>query len=73
MSHVQIHKISLKLILTTFIGQYWTVNERRELLEDFARNKGFDPKLISNWYVVKREELLPFKVFVVIINIYNII
>lgn len=47
-------------------GHYWTVKERRELFEDFAKSKGFDPTIISNWYSVRREEILPFKVCVVL-------
>lgn len=38
---------------------YWdTVSNRRELFLKYAREKGFDPLVVDNWYSVQKEDFV---------------
>jgi hypothetical protein len=43
---------------------HWTKdgNNIRELLEEFAKSKKFDPLIAENWYSISNREFLEFKV-----------
>eukprot|EP00026_Physarum_polycephalum_P001339 Phypoly_transcript_01340.p1 GENE.Phypoly_transcript_01340~~Phypoly_transcript_01340.p1 ORF type:complete len:1070 (+),score=142.73 Phypoly_transcript_01340:227-3436(+) len=47
--------------LTYVPRTFWHVSDRKNIFLDFARYKGFDPTNFSNWYMVRKEEIFPYK------------
>lgn len=54
------------------LGNYWlSANNRRTFFDNIAKRKGFDPLVPSNWYSLKRGNVLNEKVCALKINCHS--
>lgn len=58
--------------LNFYLGSYWQSQEnKRNLFEVFAKQRGFDPLVPSNWYPLSiKKDLLPQKVSFVYLFVF---
>ena len=75
LGHPPSSSLSLSLSLPLFLssslplsplplkGGFWAEQaNRKAFLDEFAKDKGFDPLIPANWYLIKRQQLLKKKV-----------
>ena len=38
------------MFINVISGKTWRVGSRRQIMDQFAQRKGFDPLMVDNWY-----------------------
>lgn len=49
-------------VLIWFSGSHWMTMKNKMFFDNFARQRGFDPLVASNWYGVRHEDVTTQKV-----------